>query len=537
MTRTSPPPAPLAPSPVRVSRNAGAFRGSVSAWRPPQAMSLDQQAGERALSQARAEDLVANDWAANSGINTIATNAVGTGLRPQSRINAKRLGITRDAALALQNDIEAVWADWARQAHVRGMLHFEDMQLLGLRTMLRLGEMLHLPVQLDVPGRRIQHALQDVHPARLRTPADKRADPSIVDGVQLGSYGAPEWYWLATPQASISSSVGFSDLSSAQFTRIPARIGHRPGCFHLFRHVEDEQVRGESILSAGMPLFRHLSDSLDNELLAQVVTASMAMFISRDEGAQLPGYVREETDGEAPNYYQTVEPGTILYGNKNEKPHLLESAKPSPNFSAFYEFVLRAQAASLGTTYEELARDFSKVNYSSARAALLESWRIYMMYRTWLVRHYCHPNFAMVIEEAWLSGMLQLPAGAPDLYDAMPLYTNATWIGPQRGYIDPVKEVASTAKALENHLMTYSEALAERGRDFEEVVAEREEEERILSSLRRAAAPPAPEVSPPGTASGAASGTAPGTSPGTAPGTGPGAAFGTGQKEQGNVPR
>jgi len=478
-------PIPLVHSPIKVSRNAGASRGSLSAWRPPHTITQDQQANERILSQARAADLAANDWAANSGINTITTNAVGTGLRPQSRINAKRLGISRDAAVELQNDIEAVWAEWTPQAHVRGMLHFEDMQLLGLRTMLRLGEMVHLPVMLPVPGRKIQHALQDVHPARLRTPLDKRFDPSIVDGVQLGPYGAPEYYWLATPQATIARSLDISGLTSSQFTRIPARIGHRPGCFHLFRHTEEEQVRGESILNSGMNLFRHLSDSLDNELLAQVVTASMAMFISREDGTPMPGWVEDESENGKEHYHQSVEPGTVLYGNKNEKPHMLESAKPSPNFAAFYEFVLRAQAASLGTTYEELARDFSKVNYSSARAALLESWRIYMMYRAWVVRHYCHPNYVMVIEEAWLTGHLRLPVGAPDFYDAITLYANALWIGPQRGYIDPVKEVASTVKALENHLMTYSEALAERGRDFEEVVCEREEEEIILSRFKK----------------------------------------------------
>lgn len=483
----------LPPSPIRISRNAGSARGSLSAFFPPRSISQHQQVNERMLAQARAGDLAANDWAANSGINTITTNAVGTGLRPQSRINAKHLGISREAALELQDAIEKVWKAWTPMAHVRGMLHFEDMQLLGLRTVLRLGEMVHVPVMLQTPGRSIQHALQDIHPARLHTPLDKRCDPSIVDGVELGPYGAPEAYWLATPKASIARTIDNSCLTSTNFTRIPARIGHRPGCFHLFRHTEEEQVRGESILSPGMNLFRHLSDSLDNELIAQVVTAGMAVFFAREDGTPLPGWVDEEGAGDSRQYYQSIEPGTVYYGNKNEKPHVLETARPSPNFASFYEFVLRAQAASLGTTYEELARDFSKVNYSSARAALLESWRIYTMYRTWVERHYCQPNFNMVIEEAWLSGLLKFPAGAPDFYDAIPQYTNALWIGPQRGYIDPVKEVTSTVKALENHLMTYSEALAERGRDFEEVMAERAEEEIILSRFAQAAAtPPSP---------------------------------------------
>lgn len=470
-------------SPVKASRNAGAFRGSLSAWRPPLTSGFDQQVGERLLSQARAADLSVNDWAANSGLNAIATNAVGTGLKPQSHINHKRLGLSRDQARELQNDIEAVWAEWTPRAHVRGLLHFEDLQFLGLRTMLRLGELVYLPVMRQAVGSPVELAIQDLSPIRLRTPLDKRFDSSVIDGVELDQVGAPQAYWLATPQAPLAGHLDPSMLLSSQFTRVPARVGHRPGCFHLFRHTEEEQVRGESVLRSGINLFRHLSDSLDNELLAQVVTSSMALFIAKEKGTPLPGYIEEEVNGDEHIYHQQIDPGTIVYGNDGEKPHSLETSKPSPNWASFCEFVLRAMAASIDMPYEVLAKDFSKTNYSSARAALLEAWRVYTLYRSWLTRHFCQPVWSMVIEEAWLNGRLKFPASAPDFYDAMAGYTQAIWIGPSKGYVDPVKEVAATVTALENRLMTYSEAIAERGRDFEEVMDEREEEEERLAQF------------------------------------------------------
>jgi len=470
---------------VKASRNAGSFRGSLSAWRPPLTSTLDQQINERFLGQARAADLSVNDWAANSGLNSIATNAVGTGLKPQSRINYKRLGITRDQARELQNDIEAIWADWTPRAHVRGMLHFEDIQFLGLRTMLRLGELVHLPVMRKTIGSPVELAIQDLSPSRLKTPLDKRFDSSVVDGVELDQFGAPAAYWLATPAPGTSGVYDPSMLLSSQFTRVPAKIGHRPGCFHLFRYHEEEQVRGESMLRPGINLFRHLSDSLDNELLAQVVTSSMAMFIAKEQGSPLPGYIETEEDEESGEkvYHQQIDPGSIVYGNDGEKPYMLETSRPSPNWAVFCEFVLRAMAASIDMPYEVLSKDFSKTNYSSARAALLEAWRVFTLYRTWLIRHFCQPVWSMVIEEAWLNGSLEFPAGAPDFYDAMTVYTQATWIGPSRGYVDPVKEIAATVTALDNRLMTYSEAIAERGRDFEEVMDEREEEEERLAAM------------------------------------------------------
>lgn len=474
------------PPQVKISRNAGSHRSSFGGWQPRQVATYEGQEAERALSQNRAADLVANDWAASSGVNAITANAVGVGLKPQSRLNAKRLGISIDEALELQNNIEAIWKEWVTKADVRGLLHFEDLQLLGLRSLLRQGELLHLPVMLKDPGRNIKLAIQAVQPNRLLTPFDKKYNSSIVDGVELGPYGKPEKYWIATP-SKYTSFLSFKTLVSSQFTALPAKIGHRPGVFHLFRHNEEEQVRGESVFQTGMNLFRHLSDSLDNELLAQVVTASMAMFIAQEDSSMpLPQGVREfnSENAEEKQYYQEVVGGTVMYGNKNEKPYMLESSRPSPNFASFSEFVIRAMAASIDLSYEVVAKDFSKTNYSSARAALLEAWRVYMIYRDWLVRHYCQPTWSMVIEEAWLSDQLVFPSSAPDFYDAMNLYTQAMWLGPARGHIDPVKEIKATVTALENHLMTYSEAIAEGGRDFDEVMDEREEEERRLKNFR-----------------------------------------------------
>lgn len=480
-------------TPPRASRNAGAFRGSLSRWLPPIAYTRIQQICERVLASDRAADLTANDWAANSGINAICTNAVGTGLVPQSRIDYRRLGITRDQAKELQNDIETVWRQWAPRAHVRGLLHFDDLQYIGLRSMLRLGELVFLPVMRPTLGTPLQLAIQDLDPGRLRTPFGRETDPHIVDGVEMDDCGVPVAYWIATPRPSAADVYDPAMLTEADFKRIPAKIGLRPGIFHLFRHNEEEQVRGETILRPGMGLFRNLSDSIDGELLAQVITSSMAMFISRPLGESIPGIVQPQDADNKPDdesdHIQEIIPGSVIYGHDGEEPHVLESSRPSANWQSFCQFVLRAMAASLDLPYEVLTKDFSQTTYSSARAALIEAWRVFMLYRHWLVEHFCTPVWGMVFEEAWLNGLVKLPAGAPDFYDAMDDYCRVQWIGPSRGYIDPVKETAANVTALQNRLMTYSEVLAERGRDFEEAMDERQEEEERLAKM-----PPLPTM-------------------------------------------
>lgn len=205
----------------------------------------------------------------------------------------------------------------------------------------------------------------------------------------------------------------------------------------------------------------------------QVIAASFPVFVALENGGvQLPDYVTEgqEGDGERRErqLVQDLSPGQVLYGNENEKPYVLESKRPSANFSAFVEIVLRATAASVGIPYESLTKDFSKTNYSSARAALNEAWKLYSFYRNWFGRLYCQPVYEMVMEEAFLRGMFELPKGAPGFYEARKFWCNADWIGPSRGFVDPVKEITATILALQNRLMTYGEAWAESGRDFDE---------------------------------------------------------------------
>lgn len=475
------------------SRDAGAYRGTIANWNPSRLVNMDAQIRERLTMQRRAADLAANDWAAKSGIRTIADNAVGTGLVPKSSIPHKLLGISREEAVAIGEKMEWAFSVWSQQAHARGIIHFEDLQYVGITSVLRQGEMLHLPVMLPLEsGRAFGLAIQDISPTRLCTPADKRLDLSIKDGIEFTSYGKPQAYWLACPPPSLVP-MDQQQLFSDSFIRRAAHLGHRPNVFHLFRYEEEEQVRGVSALSNGMKLFRNLNDALDSELFAQVIAASFPVFIGLENGtAQMPLEV-QETYGlsaqEPQERTMNIDPGTVVFGNPNEKPYVLENKRPSANFPPFIEIVLRALAAMLGIPYESLAKDFSKTNYSSMRAALNEAWKLYMFYRRWYGRLYTQPIWEMVIEEAYLRNFLGLAdaidalSPAAGFYEGRQYWCSATWVGPARGSIDPVKEIQATIMALEARLATYGEAWAERGGDFSDALPVMEEELIALNKL------------------------------------------------------
>lgn len=118
---------------------------------------------------------------------------MGTGLTPQPRLPFRRLGITEDEANEIKEQMVWIWAEWCAQADAGGTMHFEDLQLAGIHSLLRPGELLHLPVMEDPSpenGRSIAHCLQELSPKRLCTPSDKQTDPYVRDGVHVNEYGS-----------------------------------------------------------------------------------------------------------------------------------------------------------------------------------------------------------------------------------------------------------------------------------------------------------------------------------------------------------
>lgn len=482
-------PAPSTSRSSRQSLDAGARRGSLSSWQTHRLHDADSVVRERVLSARRAEDLYANDWAARSGINDICLNTIGAGLVPQVKLPHKLLGIERAQAAALQEQMEWAFALWSGEAHVKGLHRFEGLQYAALRSVLRTGECFHLPVALPQDSRHFSLAIQDIAPARIMTPLDLRNDPAIRDGVRLNAYGAPQGYYLATPSPTNSTTpLDYSSLSSADFSYRPAQIGHRPNVFHLFRCEDEEQVRGISALAPGMKMFRNLADCIDYELFAQVIAAAFPIFVETEGGSALDAAqemfgIQQNSDPVAPDIQINLSEGGITFGKPGQKPHILESKRPSANFAAFTEIVLRSLSASLGTSYESLTKDFTKANYSAARAAMNEAWKLYTFYRKWFAPQYCQPIFEMVMEEAFLRGMVDFPTSLDDFYARRQLWCNASWIGPARGFVDPVKEVQSIVMRLQNKLMTYEDAWAESGADFDEGLETMTEEHSRLAGL------------------------------------------------------
>jgi len=463
-----------------VRRTAASREGTLANFQPSRlnAFAVERDAD---LIRDRAESLVGSDGLATACVDTLALNMVGSGLRPQSSPDTKVLGLSDDEADAFAESAERAWARWCREADAADTDHFDDIQYQLARSMFALGEYLQVPCWIEEPGRQFGLALQTVHPGRLRTPSDMLANPRIRRGVEVGEYGRPVAYWLAEPP----DNRPLAGLSSANFRRVPRKIAHRWGCFHRRHANGPEQFRGETILSPAMKILSDISAYVDSELVGAVVAASLTIFIeggaSTLDGGTV-GLSGDKKTGLYAPYPKELAPGTIVTGRNGDKPHLLANPRPGDSFDPFMARLSTLVTASTGQPFITVFKDFSKTNYSSARAALLEVWKLYSLYQDWFVRGYLQHVWEMVLEEAYLLGLLKMPMGKQDFYAARDSWCAASWTRPPRGQIDIVKERTGEEIGLTNYTDSHSDILNARGTDTETMARKIARDRRILKS-------------------------------------------------------
>lgn len=437
---------------------------------------------------ARAYDLERNNGIASGAIRTQSDNIVGAGLRLAAKPDYRALGRTKEWADEWAKKTEAQWRTFADTADFDAarQLTFGGMTAMQLRTTMLAGEAIGLPLWLtDRPGAKWRTCMQAIDPARLATPSGMRDSATLRGGIKISPYGEPLAYAI---RKSHPCEVGSGFGVREDFEWIDARTSFgRRKVVHLYEKLRPGQSRGRSILAGVMAGFRMLDHYQRIELQTAVVNSMIAAFVETpltgEQIAQMFGG-DNANDGQAlinsrNGWDVKLEGASIIPLHPGDKLNPFTPNRPSTAYSAFVEAVLRAIGTGINMPYELLMRDFSKTNYSSARAALMEAWRYFMSQREWLATYWCDPVYELWLEEAISRGDIE----APDFYENRVAYSRCQWIGPGRGWIDPLKEAQAAKVRLESGISTLERESAEQGQDWEEVLEQRARENQTARSL------------------------------------------------------
>jgi lambda family phage portal protein len=437
----------------------------------------------------RARDLARNHPIGAGVRQTLNDNIVGSQLRLSSQPKYRMLGWDKDAASEWANATEDRFSTWAETAECDAA---RTQTLLGLTLQALAGALINgdaLALVMWLPRKDGQWStrLQMVEADRLATPPWLVNDKTVRGGVKIDDYGAPLGYWIMKNHP--GDRYGVLPADRGQWTYVPAFTPWgRRRVIHLFDKERSGQSRGKSVFAAVMREFKMAGEYLGSELHAAVANALIAAFLESDLDPQSVAELFGTDPNDATGYWKTVsdkwnrkklESGLMFTLPVGTKLSSHNTSRPNVAFDGFMESVMRHMAAGLNIPYELLLKDFSKTNYSSARAALLEAWRYFLSRRRWLKEQWLDPIYEAWMEEAVNLGRIE----APDYYENRFAYTRCRWVFSGRGWVDPVKEADAAKIRMESGLSTLELECAEQGLDWEEVLEQRAREKARMESL------------------------------------------------------
>ena len=496
---------PLAPSRVAALAGGGApydaadsFGEHFSAWRPF-LWSPDAETNVfRDRVVARIRDLVRNDGWASAAVTRTLDNVIGANFRPIAKPDYRYL-----AAYSGIKAFDATWADeYGRfiEAHYRAWaldpgrycdagrrLTAPQIYRLAFRHKLVDGDALALSQWLPGrvgPGRAVRATtVQLIDPDRLSNPNLAFDSQTRRGGVEVDEFGAAVGYHIRRAHQgdwwAAEKSVTWDYIARE------TRTG-RPIVIHDFDHDRADQHRGAGgIFMPVVKRVRQIARMDEVELDASIVNAVFAAYIESPFDQSMV----QDALGDSIGPYQELRAGfhdekrTSLGGVRmpilfpGEKINTVASTRPNANFADFEQTALRNIAAATGLSAQQLSNNWSDVNYSSARGAMLEAWKTLIRRRADFGIGFCSPIYANVVEEIFATENVPLPYGAPDFLACRAAYAACRWMGPGRGWVDPVAEKQGAVLGMDAGLSTLEDEVAENaGADWEEQLDQRKRE-------------------------------------------------------------
>ncbi len=470
------------------------------------------------LVRARQRDLIRNNGWATGSIQRLADGMVGANFhvvpQPNWRWLQRQYGPSFDAQWAAEFRAEVLaeyrmWADdpdfWcdAQRAMSVGQIFY-----LAAQTKLAEGESLIMPLWLPENtgwgAARFNTALQMIDPDRLSNPFNAPDTHHLRGGVEVNDHQAPIAYHIRRAHPN-----GYYDASLAmvwdRFER--ATPWGRPLVIHDCERARIAQHRGTGILTPVLSRFRMLAKYDQAALQAAVMRTMVGFFIKSpldpDQVRQSLGLdigASDEMMRRSLGFYNSIANGMsdradlAVAGTRmpilgpGESIETADGRVQADDFQAFEHMVLRSIAAATGESAEEVTKDYSQTNYSSARAAMLSAWRRMLVRRADFVTGTATPVYSCILEEIIdrPGGLTSLPhgVGIEEFIASKPAWTRCTWIGPGRGWVDPVKERQGELLGLDAGFGTLSETTANiSGAYWEDTLDERAVEEARFKQL------------------------------------------------------
>lgn len=480
---------------------AARFNRSIALWNPPFRSADLDLLPEKRMIDTRVRDGVRNDAYIAGASQFYRNNIVGSSYKLIAHPKHEVLGKSKQWAKEFKKEVEQKfglwanspdnWPDAGRRSDLTGLLR------VAIASYFLSGEVL-ATAEWDRSGSRpFKTCIQIIDPDRLETPHPYIADRQVRGGIRMDRLGAPVEYYIRTRHQR-----DFHTLDPFEFKAVPARKPWgRLQVIHLYDITRPEQSRGVAGLVSALKELNITKKFRDVVLQNAVVNATYAAVVESDLPSEAvyqqigAGLDTGGLDAHYGEYLEvlkqyvsssenlTIDGVKIPHLFPGTKLNLLTPGQGGPLGTDFESSLLRYLASSLGISYEQLSKDYSETNYSSARAAMLETWKNMQAIKKEVSDAFASHVYRLWLEEAINTGQLKtVPATDNTFYEAMDkeAYCNCSWVGAGRGQIDELKETQAAFLRITSKLSSRQRESAMLGLDFDDVLDDLTEEKQQL---------------------------------------------------------
>jgi lambda family phage portal protein len=420
-----------------------------------------QVASDRDMLKARARWLAANNPITKSIDRSIIKNVVGTGIRLQSKINEKDIKNAKE----INDQIEKLWDEFSKKQNfdLTGRIGLYRFQKLILKTKMTDGEILINSVWTK--DKKFPLKFQLVESDQLDSSMTNYKNNTVFSGVEVDSVGKPVAYHLK------------KEINSFSSERFESK-----DIIHFYDIERASQYRGVSDYAQTINNLKDFSAYNDSEIVKNRILASFATFIKTSDISK--NMFADKATGQkqgTPDPIKEITAGMIKYLRPGEEVMNVQSNQLGNSYNDFITNTIRLIAAGRDISYELAVRDYSKVNFSSARAGLIQDNKRFDDEQTTMVSEALDPMFEKFIDSQVLVGNLKLPN---DYWTDKSKYIKPSWIMPKREWVDPLKDIKAVSMEIELGMNSKTRAAASKGLDFEDILNEQIEEEKMIKQKR-----------------------------------------------------
>jgi len=412
------------------------------------------------LMRRRVRQLVRDFPYFNRAVNILINFTVGTGTSFQSRvINPNwKPGSTEkkfDRVTCQKIEDSVAWA--MEELDASGNRHGSELERMAKREDIEAGEYFFVKRALKDKNRYLPYALQLFEAEWLTDSGAVPQGKNLVDqGVEYDSTtGRVVAYHLTDP-----NSWGKTIRVEQQYV------------LHDFAPLRAGQLRGVSPFASGVLIAHDLQDYLDATIDTAKLASKYLALITTDDADAFQANRSMEADPENPlKKIDSLENAIVDYLRPGESVEFPSNNSVGSTFDPFTRFILQMLAISTDTTFSLLSGNYSDVNYTTLRGERQDLRTMFAPHHHRHIQHFCRPVVRDIIDQAVLSGKLDLPG----YYKNPRLYQRCVFIPPGQEPIDPLKESKANRDDMGALLRSPQEIAAKRGRDIEEVLDEHQE--------------------------------------------------------------